>query len=172
MKVTSSSSSFTLNLNHFWQTPLLLLQQDASLVRAWRERSISNYEYVMALNTLAGRTYNDVTNNGAPIAGSVSYLSGAEPLAQLTAATDLQAEGNGNTALSIAVSRYTACDANHGTPSSASPLSGFSENVAQVTSIVVSNGAVVTVADDTVLEALPLPAWSKNTTCQVVPGPV
>jgi len=129
--------------------------------------------YMMAVNDKVipvsqasdDRTYNDVTGNGVTIAGSVSHLSGAEPLAQLTNAIDLQAAGNGNTNLGIAVSRYTACDANHGTPSSASPLSGFSENVAQATSIVTSNGAFVTVADDTVLQALPLPAWSKTTAC-------
>ncbi|KDO23700.1 hypothetical protein SPRG_10478 [Saprolegnia parasitica CBS 223.65] len=31
------------------------------LTREWQARSLSNYEYLMALNTLAGRTFNDLT---------------------------------------------------------------------------------------------------------------
>ena len=31
------------------------------LTKQWRRREISNFEYLMALNTLAGRTYNDLT---------------------------------------------------------------------------------------------------------------
>jgi hypothetical protein len=33
----------------------------ASVTAAWREREMSNYEYIMHLNTLAGRTFCDIT---------------------------------------------------------------------------------------------------------------
>lgn len=33
----------------------------SGLMKAWRERKISNFEYLMQLNTIAGRTYNDLT---------------------------------------------------------------------------------------------------------------
>ena len=32
----------------------------SGLIKRWRERKISNFEYLMQLNTLAGRTYNDL----------------------------------------------------------------------------------------------------------------
>ena len=32
----------------------------AALTEAWHRREISNFEYLMELNTLAGRTYNDL----------------------------------------------------------------------------------------------------------------
>ena len=32
----------------------------AALLDAWHRREISNFEYIMELNTLAGRTYNDL----------------------------------------------------------------------------------------------------------------
>ena len=33
----------------------------ASITAAWRDREISNFEYIMQLNTLAGRTFSDIT---------------------------------------------------------------------------------------------------------------
>ena len=49
------------DLNTFWQRPLELLKQNSELTEQWCERKLSNFDYLMRLNTLAGRTYNDVT---------------------------------------------------------------------------------------------------------------
>jgi hypothetical protein len=33
----------------------------SGITQRWQRREISNFEYLMALNTYAGRTYNDLT---------------------------------------------------------------------------------------------------------------
>jgi hypothetical protein len=33
----------------------------SGLTEAWQDRKISNFDYLMHLNTIAGRTYNDLT---------------------------------------------------------------------------------------------------------------
>ena len=40
--------------------PQALLRR-SDLTRRWRDREMSNFDYIMALNAVAGRTYNDVT---------------------------------------------------------------------------------------------------------------
>lgn len=37
------------------------LLKKSGLTQKWQRREISNFEYLMHLNTLAGRTYNDLT---------------------------------------------------------------------------------------------------------------
>lgn len=32
-----------------------------TLTKMWQQRQISNFDYIMQLNTLSGRTYNDLT---------------------------------------------------------------------------------------------------------------
>ena len=41
-------------------SPMEVLKR-SGLTQAWRQRKISNFDYLMNLNTLAGRTYNDLT---------------------------------------------------------------------------------------------------------------
>lgn len=45
-----------------------------SAVQKWVQREISNFEYLMQLNTIAGRTYNDLSQYPVVRARSV-YLS-------------------------------------------------------------------------------------------------
>lgn len=48
------------NLNRVGiQKPARLLQQ-SGLIQKWVRREISNFDYLMQLNTIAGRTYNDL----------------------------------------------------------------------------------------------------------------
>jgi hypothetical protein len=50
-----------IDLETFWQKPLELLKQNTSVTERWRAGELSNFDYIMHLNTLAGRTYNDMT---------------------------------------------------------------------------------------------------------------
>lgn len=43
----------------FWTISLLILRYPA--LQKWVQREISNFEYLMQLNTIAGRTYNDLS---------------------------------------------------------------------------------------------------------------
>lgn len=43
----------------FWTTSVLNLCYCA--IQKWVQREISNFEYLMQLNTIAGRTYNDLS---------------------------------------------------------------------------------------------------------------
>eukprot|EP01102_Stenamoeba_stenopodia_P022386 TRINITY_DN9301_c0_g1_i1.p1 TRINITY_DN9301_c0_g1~~TRINITY_DN9301_c0_g1_i1.p1 ORF type:complete len:930 (+),score=218.14 TRINITY_DN9301_c0_g1_i1:2-2791(+) len=43
-----------------WRHPALRLK-DTKLTEKWQKRQISNFEYLMGLNSIAGRTYNDLT---------------------------------------------------------------------------------------------------------------
>lgn len=43
----------------FWTIALLILRYPA--LQKWVQREISNFEYLMQLNTIAGRTYNDLS---------------------------------------------------------------------------------------------------------------
>ena len=54
----------------FVQVPLLrsfkslnprVVFKKSKLTDLWRKRKISNYQYIMALNLMAGRTFNDIT---------------------------------------------------------------------------------------------------------------
>ena len=56
------------NLNRVGiQKPARLLQQ-SGLMQKWVRRELSNFDYLMQLNTIAGRTYNDL--NQYPIVSS------------------------------------------------------------------------------------------------------
>lgn len=56
------------NLNRVGiQKPARLLQQ-SGLTQKWVRRELSNFDYLMQLNTIAGRTYNDL--NQYPIVSS------------------------------------------------------------------------------------------------------
>ena len=35
--------------------------KSSGLTEKWRNREISNFQYLLALNSIAGRTYNDIT---------------------------------------------------------------------------------------------------------------
>jgi hypothetical protein len=37
------------------------LESESSITKKWKRGQISNFEYLMALNTLAGRSFNDLT---------------------------------------------------------------------------------------------------------------
>ncbi len=109
--------------------------------------------YFEALNDLAipvsqaaeNRTFQSASTAGNVIAGSVSYLSGAEPLMALSGATALPSSGTTN--IGIAVARYQPCVATHGTPSIPGS-DAFSENLTHVTQIVsdadLTDGADIT----------------------------
>jgi len=44
-----------------WGGTAMDVLKKSGLVQAWRTRKISNFDYIMALNTISGRTYNDLT---------------------------------------------------------------------------------------------------------------
>jgi len=46
--------------NYFSESPKTLLKK-TGITDLWRRRQISNFEYIMAINTIAGRTYNDLS---------------------------------------------------------------------------------------------------------------
>jgi WD40 repeat protein len=46
---------------HAYSHPSSILLKKTKLTARWQRREISNFEYLMALNTLANRTYNDLT---------------------------------------------------------------------------------------------------------------
>ena len=105
--------------------------------------------------------------NTVDLAGSVSYLSGAEPLAKLSGATFIESPG-GTTAKVTAV-RYKTCAATHSTPS----LPGsdaFTENLKQVASIIKFDGTTVLASanltgQDLVETADPLPLIDLAANC-------
>jgi len=106
------------------------------------------------------RTLQTTTGNGTLVSGSVSYLSGAEPLFALSQASALSSTP-GIQAITQAVARYKPCIATHGTPSiPAAPGSAFAENLAHNIMLIISNGAQVQVtpAAATLFQDLPLPA--------------
>ena len=108
----------------------------------------------------ADRTFQTTTANGTQISGSVSFLSGAEPLVALAQATPLSTTP-GQQAITQAVARYQPCIATHGTPSiPAAPGSAFVENLSHMVTLIASDGAAVTVTTDAVdlFQDLPLPA--------------
>jgi hypothetical protein len=98
-------------------------------------------------------TLKTTLGNGVVLDGSVSYLSGSEPLAVLTSATTLSA-AQALTPLpsSVVRTRFSEDAINHGTPSTADPAQAFAEIVSQTVSLVVSNGNAMLIADDTILE--------------------
>lgn len=44
-----------------WSPPHCLPLTCTSFLQKWVQREISNFEYLMQLNTIAGRTYNDLS---------------------------------------------------------------------------------------------------------------
>jgi hypothetical protein len=59
-KQLDSSSLFGLGVTLAALTPKNVLSR-SNWTTLWRDRKISNFEYLMKLNTIAGRTYNDLT---------------------------------------------------------------------------------------------------------------
>jgi hypothetical protein len=89
--------------------------------------------------TLRAPTGSDF-GNIVDLEGSVSYLSGAEPLLTISNATPIEAAGTFPD--SVTVVRYNACAADHSTPS-VPGSDAFAENLAHVASIISTNGAAV-----------------------------
>jgi len=114
------------------------------------------------------RTYNTVTSNGFTVAGSVSHLSGAEPLATQSGATSITAT-TGSAITAPHVIRYKTCAMDHGTPSTGTspdtdtfPATAYSQNVRQTVNLV--KGEALTVIDASLIETQtnPLPDWIDN----------
>jgi hypothetical protein len=78
-----------IDLQTFWQKPLELLKQNASVTDRWRAGELSNFDYLMHLNTLAGRTYNDMTQYPVFPWVVVDYESAALSLADKRVYRDL-----------------------------------------------------------------------------------
>jgi hypothetical protein len=105
--------------------------------------------------------------NTVDLAGSVSYLSGAEPLAKFSGATFIEAAGTVTD--KVTAVRYKTCAATHSTPS----LPGsdaFAENLAHVISIISTDGAAVVAnanltGQDLVETTDPLPLIDLAPTC-------
>lgn len=55
-----AQSPMNMKLHAYNSTPSVLLKK-TKLTQKWQRREISNFDYLMALNTLANRTYNDLT---------------------------------------------------------------------------------------------------------------
>lgn len=117
------------------------------------------------------RTLQTVTiPNGNTVSGSVSHLSGAEPLVRISGATPLDAAAPGTQAITQAVARYKPCVATHGSPSiPAAPGSSFAENLSHTIGLITSDGAAVNVTADYVdlIQDLPLPAIIDDADCPV-----
>ena len=116
------------------------------------------------------RTFQSVTTPGGnTIAGSISFLSGAEPLVTESGATALTTTA-GNQGITQAVARYKPCAATHGTPSlpdgsdvpdaATYANNAFVENLSHATGLLTSDGAAVTVSPNfaSLQQELPLPA--------------
>jgi hypothetical protein len=116
--------------------------------------------------TLRAPTGSDF-GNIVDLEGSVSYLSGAEPLLTISNATPIEAAGTFPD--SVTVVRYNACAADHSTPS-VPGSDAFAENLAHVVSIISTNGAAVVATpnltgQDLVETADPLPLIDLEPDC-------
>ncbi len=115
------------------------------------------------------RTLQTVTiPNGNTVSGSVSFLSGAEPLVRISGATPLDALAPGTQPITQAVARYKPCVATHGSPSiPAAAGSAFAENLSHTIGLISSDGAAVNVTADYVdlIQDLPLPALIDDADC-------
>ena len=47
-------------LNRLFSRPAVELMARSKLTQRWQKREITNFEYLMLLNTISGRTYNDL----------------------------------------------------------------------------------------------------------------
>ncbi|KZX81713.1 hypothetical protein A3715_06845 [Oleiphilus sp. HI0009] len=139
----------------FTSTPVLLVEAISDLVIPVSQNS-------------EDRTYNTITSNGFTVDGSVSYLSGAEPLASFSGATSITAT-TGSAITAPHVIRYKTCAMDHGTPSSGTspdtdtfPATAYSQNVRQTVNLV--KGQPLSVLDANLIETQtnPLPDWFDN----------
>lgn len=58
---TRQQDNFNFNYHYSGNMTGAELLKKSGLTLAWRQRKISNFDYLMHLNTIAGRTYNDLT---------------------------------------------------------------------------------------------------------------
>lgn len=143
-----------------------------------RFEGVTQMYYFVAANDLVipvdvssqERTLQSVTTPGGnTIAGSISYLSGAEPLVTESGADPLSTTA-GNQPITQAVARYKPGAATHGTPSlpdgcdvpdaATYANNAFAENLSHTLGLIATNGAEVTVSPNfaSLQQELPLPA--------------
>jgi hypothetical protein len=60
LKHIVSQRPLNLGMNYFSAHPSKLMKSKNRITEMWRKREISNFDYLMELNTIAGRTYNDL----------------------------------------------------------------------------------------------------------------
>jgi len=131
-------------------TPVLFVEAIDDLVIPISQKS-SDRTLQASANSALGNLYD--------IAGSVSYLSGSEPLALEAGATAIKTAGT--VPLKRSLIRYKSGAADHCTPS-VPGLPAFNENLGQAVSMVLTGklagGPFVTLVDDTLVETtMPLP---------------
>lgn len=143
-----------------------------------RFEGVTQMYYFVAANDLVipvdvssqDRTLQSVTTPGGnTIAGSISYLSGAEPLVTESGADPLSTTA-GNQLITQAVARYKPGAATHGTPSlpdgcdvpdaATYANNAFVENLSHTVGLIATDGAAVTVSPNfaSLQQELPLPA--------------
>ena len=106
-------------------------------------------------NDTEAETLSLTLGNGVVINGSVSHLSGTEPLIVETGATTLTTAGTkvlSELTSPQVITRIQSSSANHGTPSSGSPADGFAEILSETASLIISGGTAVTVTNDAILQ--------------------